>query len=245
MKCLTVCQPYAHLLIHRPDIKPAEYRTWATRWRGPVLIHAGQSHRWYQEATFQEVEAAPENQVHYGAIIGAVCLSSVVPIEHGEFMWNMSLPLAFDAPVRWCGQKGLYSVVLGPELINAISAAAHAAAVRSRETTNYWLNVLIQEVEAPKFGGCSAGTLADCRTLKSLAALAPVGKSRMSKSDGVVISKQVTHKFSLVCYSCSAGEDVKTIEEARSAGWKDIVEDFEGLSWNYVGICPDCLKERH
>ena len=40
MKALTVKQPCASLIVER--IKPIENRTWATKYRGRVLIHAGQ-----------------------------------------------------------------------------------------------------------------------------------------------------------------------------------------------------------
>ena len=41
MKALTVCQPYAHLIAIGE--KRVENRTWSTRYRGPILIHAGKS----------------------------------------------------------------------------------------------------------------------------------------------------------------------------------------------------------
>ncbi|MHC4404130.1 MAG: ASCH domain-containing protein [Planctomycetota bacterium] len=41
MKALTICQPWAWAIIHGP--KPVENRGWATKYRGPLAIHAGQS----------------------------------------------------------------------------------------------------------------------------------------------------------------------------------------------------------
>lgn len=46
MKCLTVCQPYASLIvgwegIDQADVKRVENRKWRPAYRGPLLIHAG------------------------------------------------------------------------------------------------------------------------------------------------------------------------------------------------------------
>lgn len=45
-RALTVCQPFAEL-IARGD-KPIENRTWATPYRGPLVIHAGKSTEWME-----------------------------------------------------------------------------------------------------------------------------------------------------------------------------------------------------
>lgn len=39
MKCLSVRQPWAHLILNGP--KDVENRIWAPAYRGPLLIHAG------------------------------------------------------------------------------------------------------------------------------------------------------------------------------------------------------------
>ena len=38
VRMLSVRQPWAHLIV--TGIKRIENRTWSTRWRGPVLVHA-------------------------------------------------------------------------------------------------------------------------------------------------------------------------------------------------------------
>ena len=48
MIALTVCQPYASLIVGWPgiaveDVKRVENRGWRTSYRGPLLIHAGKS----------------------------------------------------------------------------------------------------------------------------------------------------------------------------------------------------------
>ena len=44
MKALTICQPYAELVLRGE--KPVENRTWEMTYRGPLLIHAGKSRAW-------------------------------------------------------------------------------------------------------------------------------------------------------------------------------------------------------
>ena len=50
-----------------------------------------------------------------------------------------------------------------------------------------------------------------------------------------------THKGPINCMACSLAFD--TVREARKEKWKDIDEDPEGISWNWVGYCPECWKE--
>lgn len=45
MKAITICQPYAHLIVVDRS-KRVENRTWETHYRGDLLIHAGKSRSW-------------------------------------------------------------------------------------------------------------------------------------------------------------------------------------------------------
>ena len=46
---------------------------------------------------------------------------------------------------------------------------------------------------------------------------------------------------SLTCGKC--GEDgPDTLAEAVINGWGQLVYDSEGASWNFVGVCPECLS---
>lgn len=44
MKALTICQPYAHLIVQGK--KRVENRTWPTKYRGLFYVHAGKSREW-------------------------------------------------------------------------------------------------------------------------------------------------------------------------------------------------------
>lgn len=82
MKALTVCQPYAHLImlpaIH-PRHKRVENRTWSTNIRGPILIHAwldidGATHRdCYYDIPFGDME--------FGTIVGTADLIDCLSFE--------------------------------------------------------------------------------------------------------------------------------------------------------------------
>lgn len=86
MKALTICQPYAHLIVVAKE-KRVENRSWRTDYRGPLLIHAGMNRGWLHKADMPIVETfVPSNtgkgkkristadlhgrEIHFGAIIG-------------------------------------------------------------------------------------------------------------------------------------------------------------------------------
>ena len=48
--------------------------------------------------------------------------------------------------------------------------------------------------------------------------------------------------FSLCCINCDAGMSVVTPEQAILEGWVEIKYN-PTMCYNYVGGCPDCLKE--
>ena len=46
--------------------------------------------------------------------------------------------------------------------------------------------------------------------------------------------------FSLSCTTCDAGTEVKTRGEAEAAGWSQLLCDPGGISWTWLGLCPEC-----
>jgi hypothetical protein len=48
--------------------------------------------------------------------------------------------------------------------------------------------------------------------------------------------------FSLSCQYCDAGTNVESREQAEAEGWIELEED-DGLSWTWLGICPDCRPQ--
>ena len=49
--------------------------------------------------------------------------------------------------------------------------------------------------------------------------------------------------FSLECYDCDAGMDIRSHRNAELRGWSYIIFD-DGPAWNYLGLCPECKRER-
>jgi len=69
-----------------------------------------------------------------------------------------------------------------------------------------------------------------------------MAKRAKQKPDGLLTrSSEIRMPFVLTCCGCDAGGNVRTVEEAVLSGWLAIQEDAGGVSWNYSGICPDCV----
>lgn len=79
MKALTICQPYAHLIM--TGQKLVENRTWPTRHRGLLYIHAGKSPRWL------DGHAPEDTNMAFGAVVAIANLVDCLrigDIELGE-----------------------------------------------------------------------------------------------------------------------------------------------------------------
>ena len=100
MKALTICQPYALLIV--TGIKRVENRTWPTRYRGPLLIHAGKSKAWLDEVddlTTGKCERIDYDETtgrifDFGALVGVADLVDCIQVG--------------DAPVPCKGAQGLW-----------------------------------------------------------------------------------------------------------------------------------------
>jgi ASCH domain len=101
VRALTIRQPWASLII--AGEKDVENRTWPTRYRGPLAIHAGQGvdrdlQPW-QRKIVQRINSFPR-----GAIIGIVDLTDIVR----------------DAPSRWAESGHYHWVLTNPRPIEPI-----------------------------------------------------------------------------------------------------------------------------
>lgn len=124
MKALSVRQPWAWLLVH--GIKDVENRTWATKYRGLLAIHAGQRadlHALQNILLYSEkLPDCPWKEL-MGGIVGIVRLKD---IEHARsdvvssspwafalwkyYHWIIEPVEAFDRPVPFKGRLGLFEV---------------------------------------------------------------------------------------------------------------------------------------
>lgn len=143
MMCLTVLQPWAHLFFlpfDHPDWKGGENRTWRTKHRGPMLIHAGVNRRcvksWNPRLLRNYQESFP---MTFGAIIGQVDVVDCFPTTEGPLppggailddpfvyhrfpwlhghkhvegpiFWLFTNPRRFVEPIPFRGAQGLFSV---------------------------------------------------------------------------------------------------------------------------------------
>ena len=126
-RALTVCQPFASLIIGWPGMREAvrkltENRKWRTAVRGPLLIHAGQSRDWLDQYRGPEPDPMP-----FGAILGRVELVDCVRPHQiakraglkylrnhqhvgGPWCFVLRRPERFPEPIPYRGQQGFFDV---------------------------------------------------------------------------------------------------------------------------------------
>lgn len=124
--CLTIKQPWAHLIITPEDElqteqKRIENRTWSTTHRGDMIIHAGKS----KDLLSHSVQARFPH-MRLGQCLGVVSVVACVDLatirdDPGEYMWVaynqyaegpvcwiLANPRPFRYPVPVSGQLGLF-----------------------------------------------------------------------------------------------------------------------------------------
>ena len=118
MKALSILQPWAWLIVN--GWKPVENRTWQTRFRGPLLIHAGK--RWGREQRddlawvrlcFPHIHLPAEFEL--GGIVGSATVTDCVSDMDsrwffGPYGFVLSDPRAFNRVVPCKGALGLFNV---------------------------------------------------------------------------------------------------------------------------------------
>jgi len=131
MKAITICQPYAYLITlpaGHPHAKRVENRTWETRHRGLILIHAGKSREW--EKTWPHMDEIDPRDLHYGAIVAAATLIACPHVSQvrafdpakplgwvrdhlhteGPFCWVLYEVRPLAVPIPCPGAQGLWTV---------------------------------------------------------------------------------------------------------------------------------------
>lgn len=135
MRALTICQPFAHLIVADANTLPpgqspkrVENRNWPTEIRGDFLIHAGKSLKWFGHQNWSRLV----NPVPMGAIVGIATLADCIDIdrisfhqpdivarwpwlpthEHaeGRFCWVLENVRRFVTPIPYSGLLGFWSV---------------------------------------------------------------------------------------------------------------------------------------
>ena len=115
---LSIRQPWAELVIS--GRKPIEIRSWSTRYRGRIWIHAA------QHVDQQLDERYGLSSLFRGGFIGSVELTSIEPFDSkrweswkhrhldegpykiGLFAWILVHPRRFNSPIQAPGQTNLF-----------------------------------------------------------------------------------------------------------------------------------------
>jgi len=111
VKALTVIQPWAQLIVE--GVKDVENRSWNTKYRGRLYIHAGKSKRWPWLAPRHA--QYDHRTITYGAILGAVTLLDVIRdsasrfAEKGAYHWLLADPVQFAESIPMRGRQGLWT----------------------------------------------------------------------------------------------------------------------------------------
>lgn len=123
MKALSIRQPWTALIL--AGVKPIENRTWGTRYRGRILLHAGRQSD--DTASLTVVRMASEldrKLLARGGILGSAELVDVLtdadthpPVPGadqwavpGVMHWLLRDPVIFEEPIPYRGALGLFNV---------------------------------------------------------------------------------------------------------------------------------------
>lgn len=131
MYAISLLQPWATLVVI--GAKTIETRSWSTRHRGPILIHASQGKAggiFSEDLTFKkyipDFKALP-----FGSVIGSVHIDTILRVEDfdisdaamntlsmeekafgdyssGRYGWVLTDPVAFKKPIPARGMPGLW-----------------------------------------------------------------------------------------------------------------------------------------
>ena len=125
MKALSIHQPWAWAILQAG--KTIENRTWQTRHRGPLLIHASKSRASYDREmqldwkALYGVDLPPWEELVTGAVVGMVdvvdCVSPTSsrairlnPWTEGPVCWVLANPRSLPQPVPFRGAQLLFEV---------------------------------------------------------------------------------------------------------------------------------------
>jgi hypothetical protein len=119
LPCISILQPYAWLIVN--GIKPVENRTWPTKFRGRILIHAGV--RYPKGDYADDAEnltrrygiAYPAREDMVGGIVGEAAITDCVTSHPSEYFFGpygfvMAEPKAYPKPIPYRGQLGIFGV---------------------------------------------------------------------------------------------------------------------------------------
>ena len=110
MKAISIRQPWAWLIVH--GVKDIENRTWKTKFRGPVLIHASKKidKAGYSRLIEEGVSLPPIEDLQLGGIIGKAEIVDCVPESKSPwFSGPYGLVLKNRCPLNYHPCRGMLS----------------------------------------------------------------------------------------------------------------------------------------
>lgn len=130
MKVLTIKQPWAELIIN--GHKYYEFRSWKTKYRGKILIHAGMSIEKDMLLRFNDYNL----KCITGSIIGEAVITDCIlvdkkfnkelmnvnPIVYGRsnhvenYAWKLDNVIKYDKPIPIKGKLGLWNYEINTEI---------------------------------------------------------------------------------------------------------------------------------
>lgn len=124
MKAISLLQPWASLVVM--GVKTIETRSWGTKYRGAILIHASQGKAgsiFAEERPFKKY--IPEfKKLPFGAIIGQATITDVIRIENLDMPDEIINRLTMEEKAFGDYSEGRYAWILNDhiEFKNPISA---------------------------------------------------------------------------------------------------------------------------
>ena len=126
MKALSIAQPWPWAILNCGKL--IENRSWRTHYRGPLLLHAGLSRKWYADVAGWWPAAAAEEgmpplpawkDLPRGAVVGVADVVDCVhaddyeggsPWAGDEWLWILGNPRPLPTPVPFRGALSLFEV---------------------------------------------------------------------------------------------------------------------------------------
>jgi len=112
LKCLSIKQPWVEAILL--GMKREEYRSWLTRHRGLLALHAGGS---LARPGFARYPGISREGVVRGAVIGVVDVTGCIEPGGGGYAWLLENPRRLREPIPMKGRLGLFPVEIPDELI--------------------------------------------------------------------------------------------------------------------------------
>ncbi len=147
MRALSFLQPRAEQII-RGD-KPVDIRTWHSRYRGDLAVHASSQRR---DARCLELGFDP-GKLAYGALIGVVEIADIEAVDQERYQalrdqhlsnspfpgppcyaWHFTHPRRFERPLPQRGRRRIFHVESGPDLEDVASHRQEGRRARYRVT---------------------------------------------------------------------------------------------------------------